>query len=307
MKSSLIITVLNEEFTISKLLESIKYQTVLPDEVVVVDGGSDDNTVKILKEFQKNHSEINFKVIIKKGNRSIGRNEGIKNACGDIVLITDAGCLLDKNWVKEISKPFENTLIDVVAGYYKGVATSSFQRALIPYVLVMPDKIDRNNFLPATRSMALKKDVWLELGGFNTSLSHNEDYIFARNIKKNNKNIYFASKAIVYWIPRNSFRSSFTMFCRFAYGDIEAGVLRPKVLMIFLRYFLAITLLFYSFITSNLTLLGILILFMLLYILWAINKNKKYMSKKTDLLYLPSIQILSDLAVMYGSVKGYLK
>jgi hypothetical protein len=97
------------------------------------------------------------------------------------------------------------------------------------------------------------------------------------------------------------------MFYRFAYGDIEAGVLRPKVLMIFLRYFLAIALLFFSFITNNLTLLGILILLILLYIVWAINKNKKYMSEKTDLLYLPSIQILSDLAVMYGSVKGYLK
>lgn len=307
MKTSLVVTVLNEEFTISNLLESIENQTVLPDEIIVVDGGSVDNTVKALKEFQKNNSELNIKVIVKNGNRSIGRNEGIKNAFGDIILITDAGCLLDKNWVKEISKPFKNPLVDVVAGYYKGVAASSFQRALIPYVLVMPDKVDGKNFLPATRSMALKKAVWLDLGGFNTSLSHNEDYIFARNIKKNNKNIYFTSKAIVYWIPRNTFRSSFNMFYRFAYGDIEAGVLRAKVLMIFLRYFLAIVLLFFSFITNSLTFLGLLVLLILLYIVWAINKNKKYMSEKTDLLYLPSIQILSDLAVMYGSVKGYLK
>ena len=43
-RTSLIVTVLNEADTIDQLLESVVAQTCLPDEVVVVDGGSSDRT-----------------------------------------------------------------------------------------------------------------------------------------------------------------------------------------------------------------------------------------------------------------------
>ena len=119
MKLSVVITILNEEKTISHLLQSINDQSLLPDEVIIVDGGSIDKSIKLIKSFTKLQKKgIEVKIIQKKGNRSVGRNEGIQAAKHEVILITDAGCALDKHWIEEISKPFNNKSVSVVAGYY---------------------------------------------------------------------------------------------------------------------------------------------------------------------------------------------
>lgn len=53
MRVSLIFTVLNEEKSVKNLLDSLLKQTRKPDEIVVVDGGSKDRTVEILKQYRK--------------------------------------------------------------------------------------------------------------------------------------------------------------------------------------------------------------------------------------------------------------
>jgi len=166
-KFSLICTLLNEEKTIGNFIDSIAKQSMLPDEVIIVDGGSKDSTLRTINNKQKQYkNKLNIKVFSKKGNRSIGRNEGIIHASSEIILLTDAGCILDKNWVKEITKPFTHKKTDVVAGYYKGTANNIFQKSLIPYVLVMSDRVNKKEFLPATRSMAFKRSIWKKAGGF---------------------------------------------------------------------------------------------------------------------------------------------
>ncbi|NIP26225.1 MAG: glycosyltransferase, partial [Phycisphaerae bacterium] len=50
-KVSVIATVLNEGDNIRSLLDSLIYQTRQPDEVVICDGGSTDNTLEILAEY----------------------------------------------------------------------------------------------------------------------------------------------------------------------------------------------------------------------------------------------------------------
>ncbi len=188
MKISFIATVFNEQGSIIRFLESIFNQSIPPDEIIVVDGGSTDDTLSEISKFKfpQRKNNPNIKILFKKGNRSLGRNEAIKNAKGDVILSSDAGCVLEKDWVKEILKPFKNKNTDVVAGYYKSVAKNSFQKSLIPYVLVMPDNINENDFLPATRSMAFKKSIWKKAGGFDEKLSHNEDYAFANKLKEIN-------------------------------------------------------------------------------------------------------------------------
>ena len=166
MKTSLICTVFNEEKTIEQFINSVLSQTVLPDELIIVDGGSFDKTVEKIEDKKREFkNKFKIKLFIKKGNRSIGRNEAIKNSSNEIILSSDAGCIPDKNWVKNISSPFKNKEVEVVAGYYKGVGKGIFQRCLIPYVLVMEDKVDENDFLPATRSMAFKKSILKKKNG----------------------------------------------------------------------------------------------------------------------------------------------
>ncbi len=307
--TSLICTVLNEEKTIGKFLDSIARQSKLPDEIIIVDGGSTDKTIQKISEFKfpdvKNFP--NIKLLFKNGNRSVGRNEGIEHASGEIILMSDSGCILDKDWIKNILKPFTNKKVDVVAGYYKGLATNAFQKSLIPYVLVMEDKINKDEFLPATRSMAIKKSVWKKLGGFNEKFSHNEDYAFANALRKAGVRIIFEKDAIVNWIPRVNLPQAFKMFFRFALGDAQARLFREKVIYIFLRYILGVYLLLLSIAMRSMLLSAFIGILLLGYIYWAINKNYRYVNDKKAFVYLPMLQFASDLAVILGTSLGLVQ
>ena len=308
LKMSLVCTVLNEENTIGKFIDSIALQSMVPLEVVIVDGGSNDNTVfEINKKTKQYFKKLNIKLFVKKGNRSVGRNFGIRKASSGIILLSDSGCILDRDWVKEIIKPFSNSKTDVVAGYYKGESRDVFQKSLIPYVLVMGDKVDKNNFLPATRSMAIKKNIWKKLGGFDEGLSHNEDYAFANKLIEKSVKITFTKKAIVKWIPRKNLFQSFKMFFRFALGDAQARIYREKVIYILLRYVFAFYLIalipIIKSIYFNITILAI----GLFYIIWSIKKNYKYVNNKMAFIYLPLLQFSSDLAVIAGTLIGFVQ
>lgn len=292
----------------ASLLGSLFSQSKFPDEIIVVDGGSTDNTVSEISSFKfpASNSKTKIKLIFKKGNRSVGRNEAIKNASSEIIVCSDAGCILDKNWVKNIIKPFDNPKIDVVAGYYKGKAKTIFEKCLIPYVLVMPDKVNGDNFLPATRSMAFKKSIWKKLGGFPEEFSNNEDYVFAKRLQNINARIAFEKNAIVIWIPRTNLRAAFIMFYRFAKGDAESRIFRPKVFLIFLRYIVGISILFLFLILKSNLIINTLCLIFSAYILWSIIKNYKYVRDVRAVFYLPLIQITSDVAVLMGTIMGII-
>lgn len=306
MKTSFVVTILNESETIESLLNSLASQTKIPNQILIVDGGSTDRTVFKIREFISKHKEVGKRIQLyqKPGNRSIGRNYGVEKATGEIILFSDAGCTLKNNWGEEIIMPFQDKETDVVSGYYEGKAKSDFQKALIPYVLVMPDKVNPDSFLPATRSMAIRKEVFEGLDGFDEKLSHNEDYAFAKKLEKQKKKIVFTKNAIVYWTPRNNLSQAFNMFYRFAKGDIQAGIVRPQVLFLFARYAIGINVLIAAFITQNQSLWYAIGVGLILYIIWSIQKNYNYVKKVSALFWLPVIQFTADVSVMLGSIVG---
>lgn len=308
VSTSLICTVLNEEKNIEKLIKSVALQSLKPSEFIIVDGGSMDSTVEIIKNcIQKYQRNLTIKLIIKKGNRSVGRNAGIREAQFPLILFTDSGCVLHKDWVINIIKPFKDKKVEVVAGYYKGKPENIFQKALVPFVLVMEDRINSENFLPATRSMALRISVWRNLNGFNEKLSHNEDYDFARRIRLAGYEISFKKDAIAYWIPRKNIFQSFKMFFRFAYGDIQANIFRVNVSFLFFRYILAIYLVSLIPIMKSISLNIFLAFCLILYISWTIWKNYKYVNNYQAVFYLPLLQFTADLAVLSGSIVSFFK
>jgi glycosyltransferase involved in cell wall biosynthesis len=314
MKLSLVITIFNEESTLDSLLTSLQQQTLAADEVIIIDGGSKDGSLKIVKEWQKKpYFKNKLKFLTKKGNRSVGRNFGIKKSKNKWIAITDAGCIPDKNWLKELFLEQKKSEALVIAGYYFGITKSSFEEAVVPYVLVMPNKIDENNFLPATRSMLIEKNTWKKLGGFDEKLNHNEDYDFAKKIEKENIKKSFTKKALVGWLPRKNLISFFIMILRFSFGDAEANILRPKVLLIIARYTIAIILgliIYLSFISEFFQFFKIygfitLLISFFIYCFWAVMKNKKY--TPTGWLWLPILQVSSDIAVIIGTISGSMK
>lgn len=87
---SVAMTTYNGERFLKEQLESIKYQSCLPDELVVCDDCSSDKTISILEDFKK---EVNFDVKIYKNDNKIGSVLNFEKAIflceGDIILLSD--------------------------------------------------------------------------------------------------------------------------------------------------------------------------------------------------------------------------
>lgn len=110
MKISVIIPAYNEEKYIAKTLESLMKQSVIPDEIIVVDNNSKDKTASIAKEF-------GAKVVSEKKQGMIhARNKGFDSAKYELIARCDSDVILPPNWIKKILKNFETRDIDALSG-----------------------------------------------------------------------------------------------------------------------------------------------------------------------------------------------
>jgi len=293
-KVTVVITIKNEEKTLSSLLLALEQQTRLPDEVVIVDANSSDGSQKILSQWKPSFS---VKIIVQESHRSEGRNIGIRHAKHDVIAITDAGCIPDKKWLEELLIPLlENRDVVSAGGYYPYYETS-FQFAC-SYFFLVPPKYITEGFLPATRSMAFSKKTWEKVGGFQEDLASSEDYVFAKKIQKLQIPIAVQDKATVAWSPpKTIYQFAFTIFS-FARWDVLGNVFRKKVLTMYARYAVFLLVIIIS------KPIGFLLFFT--YLLWATFKHAQWISGKA-LLYIPALQIISDHAVMIGTLYGVLE
>lgn len=112
----------------------------------------------------------------------------------------------------------------------------------------------------------------------------------------------FAPTAIAAWIPPTTWWTTAVMFFRFARGDSQAKLWRPKVSLIFARYGLLALLFAVTAITQNFFLWGVLIGLTVSYSYWSISKN--YRHAKQGWWWLPVLQLTADLSVMLGTLAG---
>lgn len=306
---SFITTVYNEENTILDFLNSLLLQTELPNEIIIVDGGSTDSTREKISDLKGKlkHYQGKFLFLVKKGNRSVGRNEAIKLAKGEIIVSSDVGCVLDKNFIKKITGPFKNKRIDVVSGFYYPITTTVFEKCLAAYTCVMEDKVQPENFLPSSRSIAFRKSAWVNVGGYPEELDTCEDLVFDRKLKKAGYSFYFCKDAFVYWPQRHTLKEALFQFYSYAKGDGEALYIRPQTPLLFLRYTLGLILFAIFIVSKSYILLITLVLSLILYILWAVNKNHRYVKNWRALYLLPLLQFSADIAVLFGFGRGIIE
>src|SRR3972149_5975409 len=158
MKVSVCITVLNEEGSMGELIQSLLSQTKKPDEIFIVDAGSIDKTVEIIRHFQKKDKRI--KLLVEKGSTAHGRNMATELAKYTIIASIDAGCVAKRDWLKKLTEPFKYKEVDLVAGFYEMQAKNPMQEVMNVFHGITPQMYDPTTFLPSARSVAFRKSVW---------------------------------------------------------------------------------------------------------------------------------------------------
>ena len=163
IKLSIIIPVYNVQDYIKECIESILNQTINDIEIIVVDDGSLDNSIKIVKEF--NDSRIK---IITQENRglSAARNSGIAIANGEYIAFVDSDdFIIDNKAYEEMYNIAINEGSDIVAGnciwYYSELKNHAMDRDMSRFSYSPMTSIDY--FIQCLKSYRIYAPVWLNI------------------------------------------------------------------------------------------------------------------------------------------------
>lgn len=115
---AIVIPAHNEERFIGKCLDACLSQTSAPDEIIVVNNKSSDNTVSIVRRYQEENPHIDIRLLNQNEHLGIAptRNCGFDHARSQIIGRIDADSVVDTDWVETIRQCFQDSAIDAVTG-----------------------------------------------------------------------------------------------------------------------------------------------------------------------------------------------
>ena len=197
---SVVVPMYNSEKTIVNTIKALLKQNYPKNkyEIILVDDGSTDKTVEVASKFP-------VKIIkLKHKGPAHARNVGVKKSKGNIVLFTDADCIPDKNWIKNMVNPFKNEEVAGVSGTYKTLNKDNLLARFIGYdIQYRHENMKKRRYIDfvGTFSAGYRKSVFLNERGFNTFFltSSGEDPELSYRIAKKYK-IVFQPSAFV-WHP----------------------------------------------------------------------------------------------------------
>jgi glycosyltransferase involved in cell wall biosynthesis len=232
-------TVRTEGPGVDALLTRLVPQLRPEDELVVVDGGSTDDTAARLDAWADRDRRIRL-VEAPGTNIPAGRNRGIAEARHVVVACTDAGCAPVEGWLAALRSAFAgDPPPDLVTGVYRAEARTAFEDAMAVANFPVPEEARRRgplvraygallgrNFdpaMPTGRSVAFTKESWAAVGGFAEHLDTGEDVTFGRAVAATGRRCVLAADAEVAWTPRADLRSTARMYERYGYGGALSG------------------------------------------------------------------------------------
>jgi cellulose synthase/poly-beta-1,6-N-acetylglucosamine synthase-like glycosyltransferase len=214
-KASVIICACNEARRIQPLLQSLKKIEYSKEnfEVILVNDNSIDETGEIMQAYCAGQGNWRYLFHEKSSDSYKGKKGaldfGIQNSQHDIILATDADCIVPQNWLKSMLSYFdENTAL--VQGYSPVLKRQDFLSVYQQFDTLAEGVTAASSFFYNTpthanaRNFAFRKSVYHEIGGF-SSISHvdtGDDFYLAKLIK-NETNYDFR-----YNCDRNSFVST---------------------------------------------------------------------------------------------------
>lgn len=113
-KVSVIVPVYNGEDSIGACLDNLTSQTLKNIEIICVNDGSTDDSLKVMREYAEKNTMIKV-VSQKNGGLSAARNTGIKNTKTPFVMFCDCDDIFEKNMCEKMVEAIEQNDVDVAA------------------------------------------------------------------------------------------------------------------------------------------------------------------------------------------------
>ncbi len=115
---AIVIPAYNEERLIGRCLESCIAQMSPPDEIIVVNNKSTDDTLAVVRRYQRFNPQLNIRLLEQNEHQGLipTRNHGFDNARSDVIGRIDADTVITNDWVKTIRRRFVDPAVDAATG-----------------------------------------------------------------------------------------------------------------------------------------------------------------------------------------------
>lgn len=198
MKISIITVVYNNEHTIENAITSVLFQTYEDIEYIIIDGGSTDNTVEIIRSYE---SKIDVFVSEKDNGLYHAMNKGISIASGDVIGILNSDDFYnDCNVLSDVMQNFNNNnKLDFLYGNLVYVKQDDKSRIIRRWNSKnYYDKFFEHANVPPHPSLFMKKSIYDEVGLFNLNYKIAADYeLMIRFMKRNKFNFKYIDRLVV--------------------------------------------------------------------------------------------------------------
>ena len=203
---SLIIPTLNAEKDICPLIDSLKKQTIVPDEIIIVDSESEDATVETVRKYP----EVRL-IRIKRKEFDHGRTRdmALRKSGGDyVIFMTQDALPKNRYMIEKLLEPF----------FRDGKVALSTGRQLPKYDATRMEQLVRRYNYPETSRIrskddiaemgikaffasdvcaAYRRDIYEKLGGFDYPIKTNEDMFYAAKVIHSGYKIAYCADAEV--------------------------------------------------------------------------------------------------------------
>ena len=267
---SLYVCAYNDEKEIEEVIIAILNLDPKPNEIIIVNDCSTDQTLEILKTFQ------NIKIINNSKNEGLAksRNIAIANCNSEIVANIDADIVLDKFWLENILKYFLINNIVMCGGNTQDQNLKNIYNKWRSehYPLNWGTKDIKNPpFLFGSNSIQYKS-LWQELNGYDEEFrSAGDDVNYSKKISQKDKITFYVESALCYHLQNDNLftladriwryhsfgykdtKPSFFRFLKLSIKQIKffftrffTNILKLKLLYIYIDFFVFISFLYFE-------------------------------------------------------------
>ena len=198
-KVSVIIPTYNRESFISETIESVLSQTYKDFEIIVIDDGSTDSTIRTLEKFG---SKIKL-MIQKNSERAVSRNNGVKNSTGEYIAFLDSDDVWEKYKLEKQVEILENKK-DIILVYgqclrinEKSKKIKNANRQLKGFSGSVFEKLLLRNFISSPTPM-IRREYFEKISGFESKYIPYEDWELWLRCSLLGK-FYFLTRPVAYY------------------------------------------------------------------------------------------------------------
>jgi len=173
---SIIIPALDEEDYLPQLLECLRKQKGRDNfEIIVADAGSQDRTREIARAFGGK--------VVEGGLPARGRNQGVKEAEGDLLLFLDADVILPEDFLEKVIKEFKKRDLDI-ATFSIVPLSGKGPKIVFNFFYNYPLKVLEDKWAHGAMGILIKKWLHQKIGGFDERIKIAEDHHYVQRASK---------------------------------------------------------------------------------------------------------------------------